>query len=287
MIKDYYTLTKPGIIYGNMLTVVAGFFLASEGVLQWRLLFFVLIGISLVIASGCVFNNYIDKDIDSLMERTKRRALVQGTITSKHALLYGIVLGFLGVSILVLFTNSLTALTALIGLFVYVIVYSLWLKRTSVHSALIGGISGAVPPVVGYLAVSGNIDMGAILLFSILVLWQMPHSFAIAIYRLSDYKAAHIPVLPAIRGVHTTKLQIVVYTILFVIATCLLFVFDYASKWYLYTMLIFGGYWILITVQGMYSKTKSDNVWAKKVFKVSIVVLLVWCLVIVLERLLI
>ena len=209
MIKDYYTLTKPGIIYGNAITVIAGFFLASSSVLEWRLLPLILIGISLIIASGCVFNNYIDRDIDSLMERTKKRALVVGSIPSLYALVYGAVLGLLGTGVLLFFTNYTTVLVALAGLFVYVVVYSLWLKRTSVHSALIGGISGAIPPVVGYVAVSGTLDIGALLLFSILVLWQMPHSFAIAIYRLGDYQAAHIPVLPVMRGVSITKLQII------------------------------------------------------------------------------
>lgn len=286
MIKDYYTLTKPGIIYGNAVTVIAGFFLASSSVLEWKLLPLVLIGISLIIASGCVFNNYIDRDIDSLMERTKKRALVVGSIPSLYALVYGAVLGLLGTGVLLFFTNYTTVLVALTGLFVYVVVYSLWLKRTSVHSALIGGISGAIPPVVGYVAVSGTLDIGAILLFSILVLWQMPHSFAIAIYRLGDYQAAHIPVLPVMRGVTITKLQIIIYTILFVIATCLLFVFGYVGQLYLYTMLLLGALWIRIAVLGLYTDATHDTTWAKKVFRFSIIVLTVWCLVIIVERLL-
>lgn len=286
MIKDYYTLTKPGIIYGNAITVIAGFFLASSSVLEWRLLPLILIGISLIIASGCVFNNYIDRDIDSLMERTKKRALVVGSIPSLYALVYGAVLGLLGTGVLLFFTNYTTVLVALAGLFVYVVVYSLWLKRTSVHSALIGGISGAIPPVVGYVAVSGTLDIGALLLFSILVLWQMPHSFAIAIYRLGDYQAAHIPVLPVMRGVSITKLQIIIYTILFVIATCLLFVFGYVGQLYLYSMLLLGALWIRIAVLGLYTDATHDTTWAKKVFRFSIIVLLVWCLVIIVERLL-
>jgi protoheme IX farnesyltransferase len=239
-----------------------------------------------VIASGCVFNNYIDRDIDVLMERTKKRALVTGSIPPTYALLYGAILALLGIGVLTFFTNSITVLVSILGLFVYVIIYSLWLKRTSVHSALIGGISGAVPPVVGYLAVSGTIDTGAVLLFIVLALWQMPHSFAIAIYRLNDYTAARIPVLPVLRGVRTTKLQIVVYTVLFVIATCLLFVFGYVGAWYLYLMIAFGGYWVRVALQGVYSKGSNDKAWAKKVFMVSIIVLLVWCLAITLERLL-
>ncbi len=286
MIKDYYTLTKPGIIYGNVLTVIAGFFLASRDGIDWRLLPLVVIGLSLIIASGCVFNNYIDRDIDALMERTKRRALVRGVVPIMHALLYGSVLGLIGVSILGLYTNLVTVAAALLGLFVYVVVYSLWLKRTSVHSAIIGGVSGAMPPVVGYLAVTGSIDVGVVILFLILVVWQMPHSFAIAMYRMGDYQAAHIPVLPVVRGVRKAKLQIIAYTVLFVITTSLLFVFGYAGKLYLYSMAILGGMWIGVTFLGFTPGRSDDKVWAKKVFVFSIIILLVWSVVIVLERLL-
>lgn len=284
MLKDYYTLTKPGIMYGNALTVIAGFFLASHGEIEWRLLFLVLIGISLVIASGCVFNNYIDRDIDGLMERTKKRALVRGVIPLAYALVFGSVLGLLGIGVLMLFTNTLTVIVSLVGLFVYVVVYSLWLKRTSTHSALIGGISGAIPPVVGYLAVSGVIDTGAVLLFLILSLWQMPHSFAIALYRVEDYTRAHIPVLPVVRGVKQTKIQILIYTILFVLATLMLFVYGYADGLYFLTMVILGVVWVWIAVTGLSKDSKEVTTWAKKLFGFSIITLLVWCLVIVVEH---
>jgi protoheme IX farnesyltransferase len=284
MLKDYYTLTKPGIMYGNALTVIAGFFLASQGDIQWRLLFLVLIGLSLVIASGCVFNNYIDRDIDALMERTKKRALVRGAIPLTYALVFATVLGLLGISILALFTNSLTVTVSLVGLLVYVVVYSLWLKRTSTHSALIGGISGAIPPVVGYLAVSGVIDTGAVLLFIILALWQMPHSFAIALYRVDDYTRAHIPVLPVVRGVKQTKIQILIYTVLFVFATLMLYVFGYADMLYFSVMIILGAIWIWIAVIGLRNESNEITKWAKRLFGFSIITLLVWCLVIVVEH---
>jgi protoheme IX farnesyltransferase len=284
MIKDYYTLTKPGIIYGNAITVIAGFFLASHAGIDWKLLVLVLIGLSLIIASGCVFNNYIDRDIDALMERTKKRALVRRTIPLNNALIFGVVLGALGIWILAAYTNKVTLIVSLIGLFVYVVIYSMWLKRSSIHSALIGGISGAVPPVVGYVAVSGTIDVGAIILFSILVLWQMPHSFAIAIYRLGDYSSAHIPVLPVVRGIRATKIQIAVYTVLFVIATLMLFVFGYSGKLYVILMSIVGVVWIWIAGKGLTTRSTDDRTWAKKLFMFSIITLLVWCLVIMVEH---
>lgn len=258
--------------------------MASHAGIDWKLLVLVLIGLSLIIASGCVFNNYIDRDIDALMERTKKRALVRRTIPLNNALIFGVVLGALGIWILAAYTNKVTLIVSLIGLFVYVVIYSMWLKRSSIHSALIGGISGAVPPVVGYVAVSGTIDVGAIILFSILVLWQMPHSFAIAIYRLGDYSSAHIPVLPVVRGIRATKIQIAVYTVLFVIATLMLFVFGYSGKLYVILMSIVGVVWIWIAGKGLTTRSTDDRTWAKKLFMFSIITLLVWCLVIMVEH---
>lgn len=287
MIKKYYTLTKPGIIYGNMLTVVVGFFLASSGTIDWWLLLQVILGLACIIASGCVFNNYIDRDIDALMQRTKNRVLVRGDMRPKHALVYGVLLGVVGISILAVYTNSVAVIVSIVGLFVYVVIYSMYLKRSSIHSALIGGISGAVPPVVGYVAVSGTLDMGAALLFIILVVWQMPHSFAIAIFRLNDYQAAKIPVLPVVKGIYITKVQMSIYTVLFVLATCLLFMFEYVGTLYLVTMVTVGVVWTLMTLQGLNGKNHDDALWAKKVFMFSIIVLLVWCIVIMVERLLV
>ena len=285
MIKDYYTLTKPGIIYGNGLTLVAGFILAShEGVL-YGLLCAALIGLSLVIASGCVFNNYIDRDIDALMERTKKRALVRGVISTKRALLFGTLLGILGFSILLLYTNTSTVIASVIGFFVYVVVYSVWLKRVSPHSALIGSISGAIPIVVGYLAVVGKVDIAASILFLILVFWQMPHSFAIALYRLHDYKAASVPVFPVKKGIKKTKVHMLVYSALFVTAMLALFVYGYVTQLYLFVMAVLGCIFIGYSLFGFYCKSDIETtVWARRMFVFSIVILLVFCLMIVIAK---
>lgn len=278
LIKDYFSITKPGIIGGNAITVVAGFLLASRGDIDWWLLVATLAGLSLVVASGCVFNNYIDRDIDALMERTKERALVKGTITPRSALIYGSVLAILGLGALVFYTNLLTTGMAVLGLFVYVVVYSLWLKRSSVHGTIVGSISGAMPPVVGYLAVSGSIDLGVVILFFILALWQMPHSFAIAIYRLEDYTKAGIPVLPVIKGILITKIQTLVYVALFVMATFALPVFGYAGYEYLLVMAILGIGWLGLSARGFYSI--NDKTWARNMFIYSIAILVVFSLMI-------
>ena len=168
MFKTYYQLIKPGIIRGNAIPATAGFFLASRGNVSYLLLLETLAGISLVIASGCVFNNYLDRHIDKKMARTKNRAIVQGLVSKQQALTYASVLGLLGLIILAVHTNWLTVAIGVAGLFFYVIVYGI-AKRRSVHSTLIGSISGALPPVAGYTAVTGRLDAVAITLFFILV----------------------------------------------------------------------------------------------------------------------
>lgn len=281
MIKDYYSITKPGIIYGNAIAVAAGFILASKGHVDWRLMLATLIGLSLVVASGCVMNNYIDRDIDALMERTKNRPLVRGVVSPKSALVFAKILAVFGIAILYFYTNLLAVAASMVGLFVYVVVYSIWLKRSSVHGTIVGSISGAMPPVVGYLAVSNSIDAGAIILFFILALWQMPHSFAIAIYRLEDYISANIPVLPVKKGVFVTKIQMLIYVALFIVATSLLPVFGFAEYAYFFVMTLLGIVWLTLGVKGFYA---TDNkLWARNMFIYSIIILVAFCIAIALE----
>ncbi len=205
MIKQYLQVTKPGIIFGNLISVIGGFLLASKGDIDYPLFLSTLLGVSLVVASGCVFNNYIDRDIDKIMERTKNRVLVKGLIDPKVSLIYASVLGIAGMLLLYVAANALAMMLAVIGFVIYVGVYSLYMKRKSVYGTLIGSLSGAAPPVIGYCAVTGQFDTGALILLLIFSLWQMPHSYAIAIFRFKDYQAANIPVLPVIKGISVTK----------------------------------------------------------------------------------
>jgi protoheme IX farnesyltransferase len=201
-----------------------------------------------------------------------------GRISPRSALLYASVLGLVGLSILYFYANLLAVAASLLGLFVYVVVYSLWLKRTSTHGTIVGSISGAMPPVVGYLAVTGNIDLGAVILFLILALWQMPHSFAIALYRLDDYTKAGIPVLPVKKGITATKIQMVIYIALFVMATFALAVFGYAGYGYLAVMTVFGFGWLGLCTKGFY--TTEDKLWARNMFIYSIVILVIFSIMI-------
>lgn len=277
MIKTYYLLTKPGIIMGNLITTVSGFALASRGHFDGWLFLATLIGLGGVIASACVFNNYIDRDLDRKMTRTKHRPLVKGLISGRRAILFAILLGLIGILILVFYTNYIAVLVASAGFFIYVVLYSFWKSRTT-YATAIGSIAGAVPPVVGYCAVSHQFDLGAALLFMILVLWQMPHFFSIAMYRLNDYSAASIPVLPVRKGSHATKVRMLLYIIAFMIATLMLIAFGYTGYAYLITAVVLGFAWLYLCIKGF--KSDNDKLWARNMFRLSLVIITLLCIMI-------
>lgn len=267
------SITKPGIIFGNIVTLCGGFFLGSVSSINWRLLLIAIVGMALVIACGCVLNNVVDRDIDRLMERTKTRVLAQGLMSNQAAILYALVLGVCGFSVLYIGVNLLTTILAAIGLFFYVGVYTLCLKRYSVYGTLIGGIAGAIPPVVGYTAATNHLDNGAWIAFLILFLWQMPHFYAIAIYRLKDFSAASIPVLPIKRGMTYTKISMVCYIILFILAAMMPTLFHYTGWVYLAVALLLGLAWLIFAIKGFYAE--DNRLWARKIFLFSILVITV------------
>ncbi|KAB1579908.1 heme o synthase [Serratia marcescens] len=269
MIKQYLQVTKPGIIFGNLISVVGGFLLASKGSIDYPLFLATLVGVSLVVASGCVFNNYIDRDIDKKMERTKNRVLVKGLIAPSVTLVYATALGIVGFALLYIAANPLAMWLAVMGFVVYVGVYSLYMKRHSVYGTLIGSLSGAAPPVIGYCAVTNEFDAGALILLAIFSLWQMPHSYAIAIFRFKDYQAANIPVLPVVKGISVAKNHITVYILAFMIATLMLALVGYAGYKYLIVAAAVSVWWLGMALRGY--KTENDSVWARKLFVFSIV----------------
>lgn len=276
MIKEHYRLAKPGIVYGNVFTTIAAFLYASRWHFSVALFLATVLGIAFVIASACVFNNYIDRDIDGRMDRTKNRALVVGKISKGGALLYASILGVAGSVILYALVNGLTTCVALIGFLFYVFVYTLS-KRMTYWSTVLGSVAGAAPIVVGYTAVTDHFDLAALILFLILAIWQMPHFYAIAIRRIEEYRSAHIPVLPIAKGIKRTKIEIVCYIIAFIIATCSLTFFGFAGYSYLGVMLILGIAWFWSAVRGF--DTDDEKEWAKKTFFFSLVMLVGFSLV--------
>ena len=268
-IKKFWLVTKPGIIFGNLITATGGFFLASRGRIEIPLLLPTTIGISLVVASGCVFNNCIDRNIDRKMARTRNRVLAQGRMSPKVAVYYATLLAVAGTSLIWGATNMLCVAIVLTGLMIYVGLYSLYLKRNSVYATLIGSLAGATPPLIGYCAVSNRFDMGAVILLSIFSLWQIPHSYAVAVFRLKDYRMAAIPVLPVKEGILAAKRHIVGYILAFMVATLMLTLGGYTGYNYLVVAATMGLSWLFMAWSGY--KTSDDRLWAKRMFVFSVV----------------
>jgi len=273
--KLYYSLTKPRVLYGNVLTGVAGFLLAAGHFRKFDLSTFVatIVGMSLVIAAACALNNVLDQDIDRLMERTKTRAVASGEVSSFKATVFSIVLGVFGIVILVIWTNWLVVTIGAAGFVIYVWLYGALSKRRSIHGTLVGSISGAMPILAGYCAVADRLDAGAVLVFLILFFWQFPEFYSIAIYRLSEYKAAKIPVMPAVKSVKNTKLQILIYTCLFVISTLLLTPLGYTGWIYFSVMALIGLSWLRLAIQGQ--RAKDADSWARQMFRFSMIMILI------------
>ncbi len=273
--KDYYRLAKPGIVYGNALPAFAAFLFASEQGVNLPLLAAMLFGLMGIIAASCVVNNVMDRDIDTHMKRTKERALATGRISVRSALIYAFVLGIIGIALL-LQTNLLTLAVALFGVFVYLLVYTP-LKRTTRHSTIVGALAGAVPPVVGYAAVTNTLDTVALLLFVILVCWQMVHFFAIAIFRKDEYQAAGLPVMPVRFSIARTKALMIVYAFLFAYALFALYQVARLGLLYALPLSIISIGWIVLALLGL--RTPNESRWARMMFFYSLLVLLLLCLV--------
>ncbi len=283
LIKEYFILTKPGIIIGNLLATVGGFLLASRGVIDALLFTATVSGIALVIASGCVFNNYMDRRIDALMSRTKNRSLVVGSISLRSALSFGSFLGGMGFLVLYFGTNTTTTLLALIGFIFYVFIYG-YFKRKSSYSTIVGSIPGAIPLVVGYCAVTNAFDIGATILFLTMAVWQMPHFYAISIFRHNDYKNAGLPVLSVAKGIGKTKRHILFFVFLYGLMILALVVSGTVGYVFAAVMLLLTCYWAWRGVNGF--KTLNSVRWARKMFGFSLIVLLSFSLMLSLDMLL-
>ena len=273
MLKNYLSITKPGIIFGNLISVAAGFFLAAKTEsASFSLLLATLAGVGFVIASGCVVNNIFDRDIDVKMQRTQNRALANGAVNVDYAFIYALVLLFSGTALLFQLANPLSAVMVLLGYIFYVFFYTMWYKRTSVYGTLVGSISGAVPPLVGYLAVTNYISLEAILLFAMFCLWQMPHSYAIAMFRMQDYKDADIPVLPVKEGIEKAHRHMKAYVVAFSVIALALFLFGQIGYEYLAVTAFVCYVWARAT----FRKVDNDNYvqWSKSVFKISLLVVM-------------
>lgn len=274
LIKRYYSLTKPGVLYGNVITGVAGFLLAAGNFRTFDVELFVatILGMTFVIASACAINNVLDRDIDAKMARTKQRAVASGVINPLPASIFATTLAVIGFVMLAVSTNWLVVAVGAAGYVTYVWLYGATSKRRSIHGTLVGSISGAMPILAGYVAVSERIDAAAVLVFLMLFFWQFPEFYSIAIYRLKEYRAANIPVMPIVVGVKNTRVQIFLYTVAFVVSSLLITFFGFTGWLYFAVMAIAGAWWIKLAAAGL--KTNDSDAWARRMFHFSLNVLL-------------
>lgn len=273
--RSYIQLIKPGITISNVISATAGFFLASS-IVGFRLtaMIGVLGGVALIIASACVVNNMIDRKRDIKMKRTKGREIPAGNISLLAASVFSFVLGILGFGLLIVWTNTLTVILGVIAYIWYIVIYGL-AKRLTPLSTIIGGVCGALPPVAGYTALTNQLDVTAWVLFALLMIWQLAHFYAIAIFRKDDYANADLPIWSVRYGTKSTKAQIFFWVVLFALITPLLTLFGATGYIYLAVMTALSVYWVYI---GVVNYRKLDDVkWSKKMFGVSLVVLLAMC----------
>jgi protoheme IX farnesyltransferase len=273
VLRDYLEIVKPGIIAGNIVSMAGGFFLASRGRVYLPGLAAALGGMCFVVASGCVFNNCLDRDLDRTMKRTRNRVLARGGLPVEVCVLYATFLGLAGFGLLGLAVNFLTLAAALAGFTIYVGIYSLYLKRASVCATLVGSLAGAVPPLAGYFAAANRLDTGALILFAIFILWQIPHYYSIAVFRFDDYCAAQIPILPVKRGIAVAKKHIAGYITAFIVASSMLTLCGYTGLYYLAVTTLSGLAWLFVSFRGC--KGRDERFWAGRLYFFSILTMLV------------
>jgi protoheme IX farnesyltransferase len=252
-VGDYYELTKPNVVYLMLVTSAVGMFMATPGVVPWEVLLYGNICIGLCAASGAVINHLVDERIDTIMARTHNRPIAKGRVGKIQAGVFATVLGVLGMALLMVKINQLTAWLTLFSLIGYAGIYTLWLKRATPQNIVIGGLPGAAPPLLGWTAVTNEIQGHGLLLVLIVFAWTPPHFWALAIHRREDYAKAGIPMLPVTHGVKFTSLHILLYTFLLLAAALLPFATGLSGMLYLVgatvLSLIFL-YWAVAIVRG-------------------------------------
>ncbi|MEX0786163.1 MAG: heme o synthase [Dehalococcoidia bacterium] len=249
VLGDYVALTKPRIISLLLVTTVPAMIMAEGGMPSVWLVLLTLVGGTLSAAGANAINCYLDRDIDGLMQRTRNRPLPAGAVAPEQALLFGVALGLAGFQVLAVGVNLLSALLATGALAFYVFVYTLWLKRSSTQNIVIGGAAGAMPPVIGWAAVTGSLDYAPLVLFGIIFLWTPPHFWALALRYRADYARASVPMLPVVRGEDETKRQILLYSVVLVALTLALVPIAGTGMFYLASALALGGVFVLLAAR--------------------------------------
>ncbi len=269
--RDYLELTKPKVVALMILTSIIGMFLSVPGMVPLDVLILGNVGIALCAGAAAVINHVVDRKIDLKMSRTLNRPVAKGRVSPYQAMFFSAILGFLGMAILLLYINALTAWLTLASLFGYAVLYTSYLKRATPQNIVIGGLAGAVPPLLGWTAVTGEIHGHALLLVLILFAWTPPHFWALAVHRKDEYAKAEIPMLPVTHGEKYTKINILLYTVLMIMVTLLPFAVGMSGWLYIIGALILGAgflYWAIMMMLGRKPDAGMDT------FKYSIVYLM-------------
>ncbi len=268
--RDYLELTKPKVVALMTFTALVGMLLATPDWVPWPILLFGSLGIALLAGSAAALNHLADRRADAVMARTCRRPLPSGHLDTSQVLIFALVLGLLGLGLLLVFTNRLTAVLTTASLLGYAVIYTRFLKRVTPQNIVIGGAAGAAPPLLGWTAVTGQLDSGALLLFLIIYVWTPPHFWALAIHRCRDYAKADIPMLPVTHGIAFTRLQILLYTWLLLPISLLPFLTGMSGVLYLVGALLLSGRFLGLAIRWLV--TRDDHL-AMPTFRFSIVYL--------------
>jgi heme o synthase len=266
-VADYATLTKPRIMLLILITAYGAMAFAADGLPRMGLALATLFGLGLSSGGASALNHVLDRDIDARMRRTAARPVASGRVSPEAAAGFGIGLIVASAAVLLLYVNALTAALALAGALFYVVVYTWWLKRRTVQNIVIGGAAGAVPPLVGWAAVTGDLGLAAVFMFALVFYWTPPHFWALAILTKDDYAAAGVPMLPAVRGDDETARQILLYTVLLVGLSLLPFLSQTFGAVYLVSSVVLGA-WFLLLAARLVRDTSRAN--ARAVFLYSL-----------------
>jgi len=282
--RDYLELCKPKVVALLLLTAVIGMFMATPGMVPFDILVFGTLGIGMASAAAAVVNHVVDRRIDAIMHRTGNRPLPKGNVTPMQAITFASVMSISSMAMLYFLVNPITAWLTLSGLVGYAFIYTMYLKRATPQNIVIGGISGAIPPLLGWTAVTGlngEIPAHALLLVLIIYTWTPPHFWALAIHRRDDYAKANIPMLPVTHGIPFTKTCIMLYTILLIITTVLPWLVGMSGLVYLAGALILGGMFLRLTIMLKFGDEKKL---AMKTFGFSITYLMLLFLVMLVDH---
>ncbi|MDX8390119.1 MAG: heme o synthase [Mariprofundaceae bacterium] len=276
----WVSISKPGIVGLTLVAALTGIYFGNHGVLpDWTLIAWTFLTLGLATAGSCILNNVYDRDIDRIMKRTSSRALATNTLPVGQALVVGLVLTVGSLLAMAYTVNPLTALVTAVGVGGYVVVYTMWSKRRTPWANQLGGIAGAVPPMIGYAAVTNELAAPAWILFAIMVVWQQPHALALALKYREDYARANVPVIPVACGVMATKIRIAIYTLLLVPVAALPAFFGMAGSIYLGASLILGVIFLAMAVRFL----RSDRDCDMRVFAFSLVYLIVLFAVMIID----